>query len=199
MDGQGQNHESGEDNRNRRAAEPAVASERSARRGFLAGVLALAAGGLAVLAPLWSAASFLLDPVRRRRAAPGMVMVTKLAALPGDGVPRKFRVISDRVDAWTKHARTPVGAVYLRRSGDSVAALSVVCPHAGCFVNVSADRSHFVCPCHGSRFGLDGAVADPSSPSPRDMDALEVDLRNGEVWVRYRSFRSGTSEKTPVA
>jgi len=199
MAGDGQNHESGEGETNPRAVKPAAASGQAARRGFLAGVLAVAAGGLAVLAPLWSAASFLLDPVRRRRAPPDMVMVTKLSALSSDGVPRKFRVISDRVDAWTKHARTPVGAVYLRRSGDSVAALSVVCPHAGCFVNVSADRSHVVCPCHGSRFDLDGVVSDPSSPSPRDMDALEVVLRNEEVWVRYRSFRSGTPEKTPVA
>lgn len=129
-----------------------------------------------------------------------MVLVTKLAALPGDGVPRKFRVMADRVDAWNTRPRVPVGAVYLRRSGNLVSALNVLCPHAGCFVNLTQDRSRFVCPCHNSSFDLSGVVNDPSSPSPRSLDTLEVEVRNGdEVWIRFRNFRPGRPEKTPIA
>lgn len=171
-----------------------------ARRGFLAGAGACVAGALALLAPAWSSLRVALEPLRRSGRDPEMVMVTTLAALPDDGVPRKFPVVADRTDAWSAHRNVPVGAVYLRRAGESVAALNVVCPHAGCFVNVAADKSRFVCPCHKSSFDLDGAVNDPSSPSPRDMDALEVEVRSGDqVWVRFRNFQAGTAEKAPVA
>ena len=185
--------------------QPKAAEEESAqagsrpRRGFLAGVGAIAAGGLAFLAPLWSGLRVALDPLARSGGEADLVPVAKLAAVPDDGVPHKFRVVADRVDAWNTHRRLPVGAVYLRRTGDSVEALNVVCPHAGCFVNVAADRSRFVCPCHKSSFDLSGAVNDPASPSPRDMDTLDVEIRGNEVWVRFQNFLPGRAEKEPVA
>ncbi len=179
---------------------PAAAS--APRRTFLAGLAAAGAGVLALLTPLWSAIRVALAPLGRSREGherAGMVPVAKLAALPDDGVPRRFQVVQDRVDAWNTHRQLPVGAVYLRREGDSIEALNVVCPHAGCFVNVAADRSRFVCPCHQSSFDLHGAVNDPSSPSPRDMDALEVELRDDEIWVRFQNFLPGRREREPVA
>ncbi len=169
------------------------------RRSFLAGIAALGTGALALLAPLWSGIRVALAPLGRAREDAAMVPVAKLAAIPDDGVPRRFRVVKDRVDAWNTHRRLPVGAVYLRRMGDSVEALNVVCPHAGCFVNVAADRSRFVCPCHKSSFDLSGAVNDPASPSPRDMDPLDVEIRGDEVWVRFQNFLPGRAEREPVA
>ena len=169
------------------------------RRGFLAGVGAIAAGGLAFLAPLWSGIRTALEPLERPEQDADLVPVAKLAAVPDDGVPHKYRVVMDRVDAWNTHRQLPVGAVYLRRTGDSVEALNVVCPHTGCFVNVAADRSRFVCPCHKSSFDLSGAVNDPASPSPRDMDTLDVEIRGDEVWVRFQNFLPGRAEKEPVA
>ena len=180
--------------------EVAPQPNRSARRGFLAAAATLVAAGLAFVAPVWSGLRVVLDPLRRSGGDPDLVQVARLAGLPADGVPRKYPVVADRVDAWNTHANMPVGAVYLRRSGDSVEALNVICPHAGCFVNVAPDRSRFVCPCHKSSFDLDGAVNDPASPSPRDMDALEVEIRNGdEIWVRFRNFLPGRAEKHPVS
>lgn len=169
------------------------------RRDFIAGVSAILVGAAATLAPIGAAVAALLDPLRRGAGAGDMVLVARLGAIPDDGSPRKFTVTADRTDAWATYADTPVGAVYLRRTGDEVRALNVVCPHAGCFVGVAPDRSRFACPCHRSSFDLDGVVNDPSSPSPRDMDALEVDVRNGdEVWVRFQNFLPGREEKKPV-
>lgn len=187
------------------ADEPLVVEEGSGepgsapRRGFLAGIGAVAAAGLALLAPLWSGVRVALDPLARSSGEADLIPVAKLAAIPDDGIPHKFRVVTDRVDAWNTHRQLPVGAVYLRRSGDSVEALNVVCPHAGCFVNVAADRSRFVCPCHKSSFDLSGAVNDPASPSPRDMDTLDVEIRGDDVWVRFQNFLPGRAEKEPVA
>ena len=169
------------------------------RRDFLVGVSAVAAGTLAMLAPIGAAVVSLLDPLRREKLSSEMVLVARTSSIPEDGSPRKFTVTADRTDAWAAYDDSPVGAVYLRRSGDEVRALNVVCPHAGCFVGVAKDNSRFSCPCHLSSFDLDGAVDDPTSPSPRDMDTLDVEVRNGdEVWVRFQNFLPGRAEKTPV-
>ena len=169
------------------------------RRNFLASVGAVLVGAVASIVPIAAGATALLDPLRRGRGPSNMVLVTRLSALPEDGSPRKFTVETDRVDGWTTYAQTPVGAVYLRRTPAGVAALNVVCPHAGCFVGIAPDGSRFACPCHKSSFDLDGAVNDPDSPSPRDMDSLEVEVRNGEeVWVRFQNFLPGREDKTAV-
>jgi Rieske Fe-S protein len=143
----------------------------------------------------------LFDPLRRKSAAGGSVLVTSLSALPEDGQPRRFQVIADRVDAWNKFPQVPVGAVYLRRVNESgVEALNVTCPHAGCPVEFKPETNSYLCPCHDSKFRLDGALADLHSPSPRALDSLEVEIRNGsEVWVRFQNFEAGKAKKIPLA
>lgn len=170
------------------------------RRNFLAAAGALVAGGLAGVAPLLAGIATLFDPLRRSRSDQGLMPITTLAVLPADGVPRKFTVTADRTDAWTTYQDTPIGAVYLRRTSETeIEALNVVCPHAGCFVNLAPGGTHFACPCHRSQFALDGSISDPASPSPRAMDELEVEIRNGdEVWVRFQNFQPGQEHKVPI-
>lgn len=43
--------------------------------------------------------------------------------------------------------------------------LSLRCPHAGCLVKEK--NNEFVCPCHGSRFSLDGKVLE--GPATSDL------------------------------
>lgn len=171
------------------------------RRDFFRKSLAVAAGSLAFLAPVLAGIMVLLDPLRRKGTAGAAIKVTTLASLPDDGVPRKFPVLSDKVDAWNKYHNVPVGAVYLRRASDgTVTALNVVCPHAGCFVDFAPGRGGYLCPCHNSTFALDGKITDPKSPSPRPMDSLPVEVRaNGEIWVTFQNFQAGLPDKVPVA
>jgi menaquinol-cytochrome c reductase iron-sulfur subunit len=141
-----------------------------------------------------------LDPLRRSTAASGAVPVTTLDALPDDGVPYKFPVLATRVDAWNKFTQVPIGAVYLRRTAEGkVQAFNVVCPHAGCFVDFLADKGHYLCPCHNSSFSVTGQIADRSSPAPRGLDSLDVEVRGKEVWVKFQNFQAGRAEKVPVA
>lgn len=159
-------------------------------------------GGIITLIPAAAGLFVWLDPLRRMRSGTtaGFTRITSLAALRSDGTPRKFTVYADRVDAWTRTPATPVGAVYLRRTGDrSVEALQTICPHAGCFVDYRPDSRDFLCPCHNSTFSIDGAINDPKSPSPRPMDTLPLELREGEVWVRFESFQAGLTEKRVVS
>jgi menaquinol-cytochrome c reductase iron-sulfur subunit len=171
------------------------------RRDFLKKLLAGIIGSILGLAPVAAGLTVFLDPLRRKSSAGAAVRVTSLEALPNDGIPRKFAVLASRVDAWNKFRQVPIGAVYLRRTGENeVHAFNVVCPHAGCFVDFLPERGHYLCPCHNSTFSLAGKIDDPSSPAARGLDSLEVEIRaQKEVWVKFQNFQAGSAEKIPVA
>ena len=167
------------------------------RRDFLTKAAALVCGGLATLTPLAAGLWAFLDPLSRKGAGAKFLPIAELSAIPDDGLPRQFAVISDRVDAWTGFAAEPIGAVYLRREkgAATVEALSATCPHAGCLVEMESTGKCFRCPCHNSTFTLDGGIVAPS-PSPRAMDGLECRVaKNGEVEVLFQKFRAGIAEK----
>ncbi len=57
--------------------------------------------------------------------------------------------------------------VAVHRSGDgSLSALSPVCTHMGCLVNWNGHEKSWDCPCHGSRFGIDGQVIEGPAYAP---------------------------------
>jgi menaquinol-cytochrome c reductase iron-sulfur subunit len=170
------------------------------RRGFFSRTAAVVFSAAAIAIPAVSALFVIFDPLRKRGGGTqGFVRIATLSSLPNDGVPRKFPVLATRSDAWTKYPNVPIGAVYLRRTGESVVeALNVVCPHAGCFVDFSAEKSCYLCPCHNSSFALSGQINDKKSPSPRSLDTLEIQVRGEEIWVRFQNFRAGTAEKIPA-
>ena len=170
------------------------------RRDFLTKAAAVTIGTAATLIPAGAGLYTLLDPLRHKARAGSYLRVSALSALPDDGSPRQFPVVADREDAWNKFPQVRVGAVYLRKTGPKeVQAINVVCPHAGCFVNYQPDQQQYLCPCHNSSFSLDGTIKNPSSPSPRRLDALEVKIGDdGSVWVKFENYRAGVHEKIPT-
>ena len=176
------------------------------RRSFLTKFLAVVIGGVVSLVPFVSGLAVFLDPLRSKKkrnggesdGPEGFIRVANLDGLLV-GKPRRFTVIDDRVDAWILFPKEPVGAVYLVRSEtDSVIALNVECPHAGCAVDYNPYREVYQCPCHASSFDVDGRLANKNSPSARALDSLEIHpekLKDGEIWVKFQSFRAGTAEK----
>jgi menaquinol-cytochrome c reductase iron-sulfur subunit len=190
------------------AAPPASRSADPPRRSVLAGLSAVVIGGLVSLLPLGAGALLFLDPILKRKAKPGGAggkeegrpfrRVATVEALPADGTPVQVPVIADLTDAWSREPNQPIGAVYLRKLADGkVECFNAICPHAGCFVAYSGDRKVFQCPCHTSSFELNGQRILPT-PSPRDMDGLEVDaekLKEGEVWVQFVNYYSGHAER----
>ncbi len=172
------------------------------RRGFFAQVASIVVGGFVGLVPLVSGLVVFFDPLGRRRSQGGKPLrVASLDAVPADGLPHRFPVIDTRWDKWSKYPPQPIGAVYLRRQSEDEPpqAVSAVCPHLGCAVDFKADQALYQCPCHNSSWTPDAVRVRPEScPSPRDLDELEVEIRNdNEVWVRYQRFRSGIAKKIP--
>ena len=171
------------------------------RRSFFKEAAAVVIGGVAVLVPAAAGLLVFLDPLRKKgKAVSNAIRVASLSAVPNDNQPHKFPVIASRTDAWNKFPSTPIGAVYLRRTGEkTIEALNVVCPHAGCFVDFLPSRACFHCPCHNSTFAMDGKINDPKSPSPRPLDTLPVEIRGEEIYVTFQNFRAGVAEKIPEA
>ncbi|MGE3844772.1 MAG: ubiquinol-cytochrome c reductase iron-sulfur subunit [Vicinamibacterales bacterium] len=120
---------------------------------------------------LWSMASAFLF------ATVGMLRLPKAAVLPTPS--KKFRVaIPDTLPVG--EAFVPAGrSVAVFRDGDGVHAISTVCTHLGCIVKATA--AGFECPCHGSRFGKDGAVT--GGPAPAPLAWLEVTSAGGAIVV----------------
>lgn len=175
------------------------------RRCFLTKASAVVVGGIVGIVPAAAGLMSALDPIRpdKEKAEGGMLVpVTSLDALPADGKPRQFVIRADLVDAWNKTSNARIGAVYLVRTSETdVKCLSVICPHAGCFVASQSDGS-FKCPCHDSEFEGDGTVREKNAQgqttvSPRGLDTLDVEIKDGQIFVKYERFRAGTSAKIP--
>ena len=149
----------------------------------------------------------IIHPLRQKGQTGQSVRLGSLDTLPTDGTPVKSTVLMDQVDAWNRAANQPVGAVFLRRVGEKVQAFNVVCPHAGCSVEYKEEldpstnqkTAKFFCPCHVASFDLTGRRTDATSPSPRDLDELTVELKGPEIWVQFQNFQVGIPSKVPTA
>ncbi|MFR9753109.1 ubiquinol-cytochrome c reductase iron-sulfur subunit [Nocardia sp. 004] len=80
-----------------------------------------------------------------------------------------------------KTADIPVGGgvivgdtVVTQPSAGTFVGLSSVCTHAGCTVSTVSDGT-IDCPCHGSKFGLDGAVAKGPATTPLAPKKIQVE------------------------
>ncbi|KAA3665061.1 MAG: ubiquinol-cytochrome c reductase iron-sulfur subunit [Chloroflexi bacterium] len=57
-----------------------------------------------------------------------------------------------------------------------VAAVYKVCTHLGCIYSWNGPNQRFECPCHGSKYRLDGRRIE--APAPRALDRFKVEILN---------------------
>ena len=193
-------------------SESSLAQETNERRGFLgsaAALTAVALGGLLGVGPVAIGLyAIVMDPLRKktspRKAAAGVegakegfYFVAQIGELDSH-VPRRFTIVADKIDAWNFMQNQPIGSVYMRMQGDQVECFHTTCPHAGCAVSYELASQAYLCPCHNSSFNVDGTKledGDSSNPSPRGLDALEVDVQGTRVFVKYEDYFTGRHAK----
>jgi cytochrome b6-f complex iron-sulfur subunit len=71
--------------------------------------------------------------------------------------------------------------LYVVRTAAGFYALSSVCTHLGCMTRYVPESAQLACPCHGSRFSLDGRVA--AGPAPRPLRRLQMTVERGVLVV----------------
>jgi len=165
--------------------------------------LALCTSGLAALLGLLVAVpalGYFLAPLRSRlgksQAGPNFQPIGPLSSLPvGQWKLVSFEVVNQ--DGWEKASSRR--SVWVRRNagGNTEATvLSPICSHLGCPISWQADRSSFICPCHGGVFDADGKNI--AGPPPRPMDAIESRVEAGQLMVRWQDFKIGVAERVAV-
>jgi quinol---cytochrome c reductase iron-sulfur subunit, bacillus type len=110
--------------------------------------------------------------------------------------PRKLPVRAAGRDAWRRFADRSLGRVVVVKEGEDLRAFSAACPHNGCDVSVAEGGAELLCPCHHSRFALDGERIE--GQSPRGLDPLVTRVREGQLEVEWKRFALGTPERKPV-
>ena len=82
-------------------------------------------------------------------------------------------------------------AILVRTSDGTYHAYGQKCTHLSCPVYYSRDHQRLECPCHEGAFDVaSGKVL--YGPPPRALDAIEIEVRSGQVWAVGR--RSSTDE-----
>jgi menaquinol-cytochrome c reductase iron-sulfur subunit len=164
----------------------------STRRGFFKWALGALTSlcGLIVGIPLIG--SFVGPGFRTMKT--NWIKVGEVGTLP-EGLPISLTATDIQLDAYVQESVIRhLWAV--KSSSTKVTVFSPICPHLGCHYNWNSASGHFECPCHGSVYGPDGTVL--GGPAPRRLDTLPAKIENGELYVEWQQFRSGTSEKIPV-
>lgn len=64
----------------------------------------------------------------------------------------------------------------------TIRAVSAVCTHQGCVLQLDATAGRLRCPCHPTVFSLTGQLVSYSLPTPpRNLPALEARIRDGQI------------------
>ena len=118
-------------------------------------------------------------------AAPACASVAMTRLTPNDGLVRLYLRDYPRLADPGGYLRVqPVGSplpVYVVATpGGGYAALSPVCTHLGCTVNIEGPR--LVCPCHGSTYDRTGTVLRGPAEQPLARYPLEV-TETGEIII----------------
>jgi menaquinol-cytochrome c reductase iron-sulfur subunit len=155
------------------------------RRSYLGWLVGLCTAGVgaALSIPL---VRFALYPLRVRTTDIQWSDVGPASNFASLSEPVQRSVSVSQIDGWRKTVSDKVVYVTKASSG-TLEVLSAVCPHLGCSVQWRSSKGQFECPCHGASFRLDGARI--AGPSPRSMDALQTQVENGRLMVRYQYFR----------
>lgn len=117
---------------------------------------------------------------------------------PLDQIPAgtsKHTVTISKQTGWAISETEQIVWVVKEEQSQSVNIFSAICPHEGCIVNKQA--SDFVCLCHMSQWKQDGTKM--AGPTPRNLDKLDYRINNNNLEVNYQAFKTGTSEKIPLA
>jgi len=143
--------------------EPAAGAPGTDRRDFLArlgvGACAAAAAGAGLVTLDYLAPKVLFEPPTAFRA----------------GSPLDYPEGTVRLHKAQK--------AYVIGGAAGVYALSAVCTHLGCVTRYLADERAIACPCHGSRFDLEGEVTHGPAPRPLPWVDVRVDGPTGLLIV----------------
>ena len=94
-------------------------------------------------------------------------------------LPQKEQALRFKKDILSK-GLTVLPNIFVLSRGGKVKAFSRRCPHLGCTVQKEQQTGKLVCPCHGSRFTMDGKYI--SGPAKKNLRRLAISPLNEREW-----------------
>lgn len=79
------------------------------------------------------------------------------------------------------HKVTKKGNVFIKKHNDEISVFDARCTHMGCLLNYSENENAFVCPCHSSKFSLDGTVL--KGPAQKKLDTISFKISNKNLLI----------------
>ena len=76
---------------------------------------------------------------------------------------------------------TKKGTVFIIKNNDAMVVFDAHCTHMGCVLNFSENENTFVCPCHSSKFSLDGTVL--KGPAQKKLDTLSFTINQKNLLI----------------
>lgn len=77
---------------------------------------------------------------------------------------------------------TFIDSVIINKSHDKLVVFSSKCSHLGCKIN-KIESNEIVCPCHGSRYTLNGEILNGPASKPLVELEYKMDQKNGNIIV----------------
>jgi menaquinol-cytochrome c reductase iron-sulfur subunit len=102
------------------------------------------------------------------------------------GRPQRVTFERTRIDGWRTLQEKAIAWV-VRSPDEKVVAYSPQCTHLGCAYHWEDETNQFVCPCHASRFSIDGRVL--GGPAARPLDRYIVCVENSKVMIGSKIFK----------
>ena len=152
-----------------------VAAENLSRRTFQLLVLYFLSAFIAVALAVPTAIYLLIPP--RFRKPSGYIDAGDISQLT-TGVPTEMTFVESGVDGWRPVSQKRTAWV-VKQPNNNVVAFGPQCTHLGCAYHYEDNQKQFVCPCHASIFGVNGAVT--SGPAPRPLDRYVTRVRNNRL------------------
>ena len=133
-----------------------------------------------------AAASFTLEHAAKADEAVPSAAHQKFH-LPLDG---ELATIGGFILVDVKENRESRKVIVARVDANTLAACSATCTHQGCDVEYDGGAKQWACPCHGSRFSLDGQVVQGPAIDPLEQftAALEVELGSAKGDISKSKF-----------
>ena len=162
------------------------------RRSFFGWVTAGAAAliGLGLGIPL---VGYVVGPAFKRREQPWVDVGETGVLTPAE--PKQLDYMTTAHDGWME-SKIHKAVWAVKQPDGGVTVFSPMCTHLGCGYRWDTGEKKFLCPCHGSVFGITGEVL--AGPAPRPLDVLPTKVENGRLLVQYKEFRSGLSRKVEL-
>jgi cytochrome b6-f complex iron-sulfur subunit len=89
----------------------------------------------------------------------------------------------------------PEAKIWLVNTEKGILAIYKVCTHLGCLYKWVPSNFRFECPCHGSKFQLDGTFIE--GPAPRDLDRFVIYLKDASGRVVAQTDPEGNPLPVP--